>query len=370
MSEDQNFVLEQIAKKVYSLSPKRNVRSAVWSILSEVIKDDGVVLKGYLYCLICDKLVKYSPKQLSNLNRHKCCQNLKDPKPKGEKLVTQADKKTAIDSCVAWITEDCQPFSAIDGSGFQRMAQFFINIGAKYGDNNNIEELLPDAYTLSRTTQNTVNETKNQTKNDGPDIFDGDEASMNDDELFSKQSYEVEEDALNLDESSGGDPNKLEMETVKPINNTSKHRLEPHRSSSKWNESSAGSSFGVSAKLRARKRGRNMQQRKRNASHSDDNGSANHDEDSYDDYNEHIDNDDDDDDGDGTDYMAAKKRRCQTSTDRETESECALIGKRMATHFRNMRPDQRLFAERIISEVLVYGRMNRLTLETRFLPDK
>ncbi|EDW82061.2 uncharacterized protein Dwil_GK25603 [Drosophila willistoni] len=192
MSEDQNFVLEQIAKKVYSLSAKRNVRSAVWSILSEVIKDDGV----------------------------------------------------------------------------------------------------------------------------------------------------------------------------------------PHRSSSKWNESSAGhigsTSAGVSANYRARKRGQNKQQRKRNVSHTDDNGSACHDEDSYDYNNEHKNDDNDDDDeydGDRNDYVAAKKRRCQTSTDRETENECVLIGKRMATHFRNMLPDQRLYAERIISEVLVYGRMNRLTIETRFMPD-
>lgn len=51
------------------------------------------------------------------------------------------------------------------------------------------------------------------------------------------------------------------------------------------------------------------------------------------------------------------------------ENECDLIGKRMAAHFRNMRPDQRLFAERIISEVLVYGRMNRLSLDARFLPN-
>nr|XP_017011061.2 negative elongation factor E isoform X1 [Drosophila takahashii] len=52
----------------------------------------------------------------------------------------------------------------------------------------------------------------------------------------------------------------------------------------------------------------------------------------------------------------------------ESENECELIGRRMATHFRHMRPDQRLYAERIISEVLVYGRMNRLSFEARFLP--
>ncbi|XP_017052280.1 uncharacterized protein LOC108095624 isoform X2 [Drosophila ficusphila] len=75
---------------------------------------------------------------------------------------------------------------------------------------------------------------------------------------------------------------------------------------------------------------------------------------------------------------ARKRRRDETpiperdmddrDRERETEIECDLIGKRMATHFRQMKPDQRLFAERIISEVLVYGRMDRLSFEARFVP--
>ncbi|XP_033243391.1 uncharacterized protein LOC108165467 isoform X1 [Drosophila miranda] len=65
---------------------------------------------------------------------------------------------------------------------------------------------------------------------------------------------------------------------------------------------------------------------------------------------------------------SAKQRRVESSYD-HAESECVLIGKRMAAHFRNMRPDQRLFAERIISEVLVYGRMNQLSMRARFVPN-
>ncbi|KAH8293334.1 hypothetical protein KR018_005466 [Drosophila ironensis] len=66
--------------------------------------------------------------------------------------------------------------------------------------------------------------------------------------------------------------------------------------------------------------------------------------------------------------LRVRERERDRDSDEESESE--LIGRRMAAHFRNMRPDQRLFAERIISEVLVYGRMNRLTLEARFHPGK
>ncbi|XP_016955736.1 negative elongation factor E isoform X1 [Drosophila biarmipes] len=63
-----------------------------------------------------------------------------------------------------------------------------------------------------------------------------------------------------------------------------------------------------------------------------------------------------------------RERDRDRSRESESENECELIGRRMAAHFRHMRPDQRLFAERIISEVLVYGRMNRLSFEARFLP--
>ncbi|XP_064554894.1 uncharacterized protein LOC135439943 isoform X2 [Drosophila montana] len=74
-------------------------------------------------------------------------------------------------------------------------------------------------------------------------------------------------------------------------------------------------------------------------------------------------------DYDESSAASGKKRRQMLECSMEhVESECDLIGKRMAAHFRNMRPDQRLFAERIISEVLVYGRMNRLSLDARFLP--
>ncbi|XP_034479738.1 tRNA-specific adenosine deaminase 1 isoform X2 [Drosophila innubila] len=75
-----------------------------------------------------------------------------------------------------------------------------------------------------------------------------------------------------------------------------------------------------------------------------------------------------------TPTATAKKRRQMidqmvSRSVEHADSECDLIGKRMAAHFRNMRPDQRLYAERIISEVLVYGRMNRLSLDARFLPN-
>ncbi|XP_017065190.1 uncharacterized protein LOC108103941 isoform X3 [Drosophila eugracilis] len=69
------------------------------------------------------------------------------------------------------------------------------------------------------------------------------------------------------------------------------------------------------------------------------------------------------------DASRARDRERDRDRENDSENECELIGRRMASHFRHMRQDQRLYAERIISEVLVYGRMNRLSFESRFIPE-
>ncbi|ALC48993.1 CG4004 [Drosophila busckii] len=65
-------------------------------------------------------------------------------------------------------------------------------------------------------------------------------------------------------------------------------------------------------------------------------------------------------------YMELELLRRQQE---ELDHECDLVGKRMAAHFRNMSTNQRLFAERIIGEVLLYGRMEKLSINARFLPN-
>lgn len=78
------------------------------------------------------------------------------------KTVTPEKKKAAIDACVAWVTEDCRPFSAINGAGFKKIAKFLINMGAKYGEDVDIEDMLPDATTVLRTTKKIADEKKKE----------------------------------------------------------------------------------------------------------------------------------------------------------------------------------------------------------------
>lgn len=58
-------------------------------------------------------------------------------------------------------------------------------------------------------------------------------------------------------------------------------------------------------------------------------------------------------------YMAKKPDK--------DEDEFDILGRRIAVHFRNMESYQCLFAEKIISDVLIHGPMNQLTMNSAFV---
>lgn len=154
------FISEQIENGTYKLSPRRKGRSFVWNVVSEILKPDESILPGFVFCRTCSKLLKYTTNQTSNLSRHKCCKSIKDVQPL--KTVSATDKNESIEKCTSWIIEDCQPFSAVNGTGFMKLVKFFIKIGATYGENVDVENLLPDATTISRNVKKLADEKKNR----------------------------------------------------------------------------------------------------------------------------------------------------------------------------------------------------------------
>lgn len=119
---DPTFVMDQIMSGAYSLSPRRKGKSFVWNILSEVLKEDGSIVKDLVYCRSCRKVLKCVGNQTCNLSRHKCSQTLKQ----GNKLKPEytPDKAEALNVLSQWVVEDCRPFSSVRGSGFNKMVNF------------------------------------------------------------------------------------------------------------------------------------------------------------------------------------------------------------------------------------------------------
>lgn len=162
--ENSNFITNKIQSGVYTLSQKRKGRSHIWNVLAEIQKEDGNFLDGLVYCRVCKQLLKYSASQTSNLNRHKCCRAEKEVETL--KTVDAEDKKAAVVACTSWIVEDCRPFSVVNGTGFEKLAKFFIELGAKYGKNVDVNKMLPDATTISRNAIKQANEFKIKIKDE------------------------------------------------------------------------------------------------------------------------------------------------------------------------------------------------------------
>ena len=59
-------------------------------------------------------------------------------------------KNEMSDAAVLCAAIDMRPFSFINGDGFKLFAKQLITIGAEYGRNTNIEDVLPSRYTISR----------------------------------------------------------------------------------------------------------------------------------------------------------------------------------------------------------------------------
>nr|AAD03082.1 putative transposase [Bactrocera tryoni] len=162
MAEKEDSIGCKIANGSYSLSGKRKGRSFVWNILSEILKPDGTLLEGFVYCRTCLKVLKYYNGQTSNLIRHPCCRNIKTSQEL--RTVTVEDKNEAVKKFTSWVVEDCRPFSVVQGSGFIKLVKFFIKIGASYGEHVDVEDLLPSATTISRNVQKCANEKKEELK--------------------------------------------------------------------------------------------------------------------------------------------------------------------------------------------------------------
>ncbi|CAD7003836.1 unnamed protein product [Ceratitis capitata] len=157
MSEDRSLIAKQIANRKYTVLPKKG-RSFIWKILREVYKEDGTKLDGIIYCSGCRKILKLIGSQTSNLSRHTCCKMIKN---QSHENLPDADKQEAIDAYAKWITEDCHSFSSVEGSGFAKLATFFIKLGAIHGENIEVSDLLVDAMVVNNKVQKLADEKRN-----------------------------------------------------------------------------------------------------------------------------------------------------------------------------------------------------------------
>lgn len=170
-----NEIVEKINTGVFR-TIKKNTKSKIWKIFSLIQNENNEVINGFVHCENCNHLFKYNGKQTSNLIRHKCyVQQNSSPE---FKQVSSLDKEEFINVCTQWIVEDCRPFSAVDGTGFRKLAQALISIGAKYGNNADLLDLIPDPTTISKRIEIKAEEKINDVKKEVQEAVTNEVASI------------------------------------------------------------------------------------------------------------------------------------------------------------------------------------------------
>lgn len=146
---------------------KLKVRSSAYGGFS-LLCDEHEVYVGYVTCTTCKKVIKHDIhlSGTTHLSRHAACHAQKtESGGKSTKVVPQskltgfvtrtkvlngADTAQLRRSLAFFCAADLRPYSAVEGLGFQQLAQTFIGIGSKYG-NVAIKEILPSRTTVADT---------------------------------------------------------------------------------------------------------------------------------------------------------------------------------------------------------------------------
>jgi DNA-directed RNA polymerase subunit M/transcription elongation factor TFIIS len=126
--------------------------SNAWKQFQRVLIDGKETL--FVKCNSCNIIYKYDTRNCSTavLAKHKCSTVDKNQMKLnfGLKVVSTELKSTVAESAALCCAIDMRPFNLINGKGFSLLAKSLIKVGAKYGENVDIKEVLPSNVTVSR----------------------------------------------------------------------------------------------------------------------------------------------------------------------------------------------------------------------------
>ena len=114
--------------------------SDVWPSFSEVNVDN--VFSDHVLCIKCKALLKWKSRDgTSGLKAHikSCVGKVDSPKitkfavAESFKKLSTIDKAGLVNTISNMCATDIRPFSIVEGSGFKKLVEQLISIGAKYG---------------------------------------------------------------------------------------------------------------------------------------------------------------------------------------------------------------------------------------------
>lgn len=154
----RDILEENLRSGKYKLIEKPKARSSVWKMFSAIAKEDGSIIEQWVYCRRCKKVYRNSEKRASsNLIRHNCCNIVL-------KKISANDRKEIIEDFANWMIEDTQSVTVFEGGGFRKLAEKFIKIGARYGVDMDVNDLMPSPTAVSQSISQKAAEQKSEVK--------------------------------------------------------------------------------------------------------------------------------------------------------------------------------------------------------------
>lgn len=143
-------IKSKIVSGEFKINNKRG-KSKIWNVFGKIDNASGEELPQLVACRICKNVYKYNHSATSNLVRHKCYIDSTINDTKISKVeVDAATKKKTIQILTEWSIENCRPFKIVADSGFEKVGKHLVSVGARYGPNVDLNDLLPHPTTISR----------------------------------------------------------------------------------------------------------------------------------------------------------------------------------------------------------------------------
>lgn len=165
LKDNLGCIKKQIKNGTFLCDSKNNPTSSstVWNnfnVIKDVVKKINL---NFVECVHCKKILSYNSKSgTSHLLRHNCQKILTENENPSPKITNFFQKKSSCDNktisaikkdltvtLVQYCAGDLRPFESVSGSGFELLANKFIEIGTKYGTIE-AKKIIPDPTTISR----------------------------------------------------------------------------------------------------------------------------------------------------------------------------------------------------------------------------
>ncbi|KAH8344385.1 hypothetical protein KR084_010639 [Drosophila pseudotakahashii] len=138
----------------YTLRDKRG-RSKVWQLFAVIVDEKGDDIENFVACRNCYNVHKFQM-STSNLMKHKCALKLEsltrnsEVKTVPDVALDEETKNKVLGAVTAWSVYNCRPPSIVEDLEFVNLVNILLNIGATYGENVKIRELLPQPAAVAR----------------------------------------------------------------------------------------------------------------------------------------------------------------------------------------------------------------------------